>query len=371
MTEGRVKMRVLEGIPASGGVAIGKEIFLGPRPPKIEFLTLPRWAAMRSTRRSPPSSGRSRARSRSSSSRSRDGVTKVTSSERASTILSVHLALLEDYDARRAGTIRTIQLRTSSPRTQRRRGAADLLGGFQPDRGSVPAGAWTRPAADRPTGPRKPRQDRPVDSIAAIRDPGGRRRPRSLPGGRRANPEKPGDRLRYRRGKPDVHRDRGTCLRDPRSRRARGGHGRGRCRRDGHRRRRGGVVISNPIGGGESGSTCRGESSATSSWRRELLKLEGTSRRSPWTGSGCALRGTSDSPSKGGRGAIKRHGGDGVGLYRTEYLYLNRKDLPSEEEQTEAYRKVAWKGSPRGRRSFGRWTSGATSSSPTWTSRRR
>jgi len=33
-------------------------------------------------------------------------------------------------------------------------------------------------------------------------------------------------------------------------------------------------------------------------------------------------------------------GAEGVGLYRTEFLYMNRKDLPSEEEQFEAYVKV-------------------------------
>ncbi|UCH78340.1 MAG: phosphoenolpyruvate--protein phosphotransferase [Candidatus Coatesbacteria bacterium] len=39
--------------------------------------------------------------------------------------------------------------------------------------------------------------------------------------------------------------------------------------------------------------------------------------------------------------AIRRHGCDGVGLYRTEFLFLHRRDLPSEEEQLEAYRQVA------------------------------
>jgi phosphotransferase system enzyme I (PtsI) len=34
-------------------------------------------------------------------------------------------------------------------------------------------------------------------------------------------------------------------------------------------------------------------------------------------------------------------GAHGVGLFRTEFLFLNRKDLPSEEEQFEAYRHVA------------------------------
>jgi len=39
--------------------------------------------------------------------------------------------------------------------------------------------------------------------------------------------------------------------------------------------------------------------------------------------------------------AVRRHGCDGVGLYRTEFLFLHRSDLPSEEEQLDAYRKAA------------------------------
>jgi len=38
--------------------------------------------------------------------------------------------------------------------------------------------------------------------------------------------------------------------------------------------------------------------------------------------------------------SIRKYGGEEIGLYRTEYLYLNRKDLPSEEEQFQAYKKV-------------------------------
>jgi phosphoenolpyruvate-protein phosphotransferase (PTS system enzyme I) len=34
-------------------------------------------------------------------------------------------------------------------------------------------------------------------------------------------------------------------------------------------------------------------------------------------------------------------GAEGVGLFRTEFMFLNRKDLPDEEEQFEAYREVA------------------------------
>jgi phosphotransferase system enzyme I (PtsI) len=39
--------------------------------------------------------------------------------------------------------------------------------------------------------------------------------------------------------------------------------------------------------------------------------------------------------------AAPRNGAEGIGLYRTEFLYLNRTTLPSEEEQYETYRKVA------------------------------
>jgi phosphotransferase system enzyme I (PtsI) len=38
---------------------------------------------------------------------------------------------------------------------------------------------------------------------------------------------------------------------------------------------------------------------------------------------------------------VRACGAEGVGLFRTEYLYLNRETLPTEEEQFEAYRKVA------------------------------
>jgi phosphotransferase system enzyme I (PtsI) len=38
--------------------------------------------------------------------------------------------------------------------------------------------------------------------------------------------------------------------------------------------------------------------------------------------------------------AVPRNGAEGIGLYRTEFLYLNRSTLPSEEEQYATYRKV-------------------------------
>ncbi len=39
--------------------------------------------------------------------------------------------------------------------------------------------------------------------------------------------------------------------------------------------------------------------------------------------------------------SVKLHGGEGIGLYRTEFFYMNRKDSPSEEEHYQAYKYVA------------------------------
>jgi len=40
-------------------------------------------------------------------------------------------------------------------------------------------------------------------------------------------------------------------------------------------------------------------------------------------------------------GEVVDSGAEGVGLFRTEFMFLNRKDLPGEDEQFEAYRQVA------------------------------
>lgn len=39
--------------------------------------------------------------------------------------------------------------------------------------------------------------------------------------------------------------------------------------------------------------------------------------------------------------AVKRSGAEGIGLYRTEFFYINRDELPDEESQYQVYRKVA------------------------------
>jgi phosphotransferase system enzyme I (PtsI) len=43
---------------------------------------------------------------------------------------------------------------------------------------------------------------------------------------------------------------------------------------------------------------------------------------------------------------VKEHGGEGIGLYRTEFLYLGRNDLPSVEEQFKNYKEVAQEAAP-------------------------
>lgn len=44
--------------------------------------------------------------------------------------------------------------------------------------------------------------------------------------------------------------------------------------------------------------------------------------------------------------SVIQHGAEGIGLYRTEFIYLNRTDLPGEEEHFEAYKAVAKKVAP-------------------------
>jgi phosphotransferase system enzyme I (PtsI) len=45
--------------------------------------------------------------------------------------------------------------------------------------------------------------------------------------------------------------------------------------------------------------------------------------------------------------SLLSHGGEAVGLYRTEFLFLGRNDLPSEEEQYEDYRGILEALAPR------------------------
>ena len=44
--------------------------------------------------------------------------------------------------------------------------------------------------------------------------------------------------------------------------------------------------------------------------------------------------------------SVVAHGAEGVGLFRTEYIYMNRRDLPTEDEHYNAYKSVAEKVAP-------------------------
>jgi len=44
--------------------------------------------------------------------------------------------------------------------------------------------------------------------------------------------------------------------------------------------------------------------------------------------------------------SVKSHGANGIGLYRTEFFYLDRTDFPTEEEQFQSYKSVAEQMSP-------------------------
>ena len=45
--------------------------------------------------------------------------------------------------------------------------------------------------------------------------------------------------------------------------------------------------------------------------------------------------------------SVLTHGANGIGLYRTEYFYMNKKDLPSEDEQFQSYKDAALTLAPR------------------------
>jgi len=75
---------------------------------------------------------------------------------------------------------------------------------------------------------------------------------------------------------------------------------------------------------------------------RELKDLPAETRDKSRKVELCANIGTPDDL----KGALE-NGAEGVGLYRTEFLYMDRDSLPTEEEQFEAYKMVAEKMAPR------------------------
>ena len=68
--------------------------------------------------------------------------------------------------------------------------------------------------------------------------------------------------------------------------------------------------------------------------------------------------------------AVQVNDGGGIGLFRSEFLYLNTSDYPTEDQQFEAYKQVLSDMDGR-RSSSARWTSALTSRSATLICRRR
>src|SRR5437879_8776505 len=73
---------------------------------------------------------------------------------------------------------------------------------------------------------------------------------------------------------------------------------------------------------------------------KELRETTSTTR------DGCHIVLSANIERPGDVDAVAANGAEGIGLYRTEFLYLNRTTLPTEDEQYETYRKVAERVSP-------------------------
>jgi len=67
---------------------------------------------------------------------------------------------------------------------------------------------------------------------------------------------------------------------------------------------------------------------------QELLKIAALPPETP-DGHRLLLRGNVEIPEEGA--SVLKHGGEGVGLYRTEMLFMNRSEMPDEEEQFSVY----------------------------------
>jgi len=99
---------------------------------------------------------------------------------------------------------------------------------------------------------------------------------------------------------------------------------------------RAGVLIVNP--GAQVLEEYRRRATRIESERRKLRRLR-TTRARTLDGVAVDLQANIELPQDVDE--VKEAGATGIGLFRTEFLFLNRDDLPCEDEQFEAYRKVA------------------------------
>ncbi|MEW6517002.1 MAG: phosphoenolpyruvate--protein phosphotransferase [candidate division FCPU426 bacterium] len=97
-----------------------------------------------------------------------------------------------------------------------------------------------------------------------------------------------------------------------------------------------GVVIVNPDAA--TLAKYRQSQEKMQQWARKLKKLKGLTAV---TQDGYRLTVAANIEQPEDVQQARKYGAEGVGLFRTEFLYLNRRDLPSEDEQFEAYQAVA------------------------------
>ena len=331
MTEGRVKMRILKGIPASGGVAIGKGFFLNRVLPRSVRSTVGRdqvdeeVAAFR----------RALDRSREQILLIRDGVADTSSQHHQ--ILSVHLALLEDSMLVEE-TVRMIRDNQFAADWAFNKVLQNLLETFHriEDPYLRERGHDLRQIGHRVL---ENLAGRPVDSVAAIRDPvvivahdlspadtaqilkspvlgfatdvGSRTSHTAITARSLGIPAVVGV-----EGATEAYRSAETVIVDGEE----------------------GVVVFDPTE--ETVREYQDRRKAFAQRTRDLAKF---ARLPTVTRDGKTLLLLANIEFPEEADVALRSGAYGVGLYRTEFLYLNRKDLPSEEEHFETYRKVAEK----------------------------
>ncbi len=331
MADGRVKMRVLKGIPASGGVAIGKGFFLNR--------VLPR--SVRSTVGREQVDGEvaafqgAVARSREQILRIREGVSDPSSEHHQ--ILSVHLALLEDSMLVEQ-TIRTIRENQFAADWAFNKVLQNLLETFHriEDPYLRERGHDLRQIGHRVL---ENLAGRPVDSIASIRDPvvivahdlspadtaqilkspvlgfatevGSRTSHTAITARSLGIPAVVGV-----EGATEAFQSPETVIVDGEE----------------------GVVVLDPTD--EAVREYQDRRKAYAQRTRDLAKF---ARLPTVTRDGKTLLLLANIEFPEEADVALRSGAYGVGLYRTEFLFLNRKDLPSEEEHFETYRKVAEK----------------------------
>ena len=331
MTEGRAKMRVLKGIPASGGVAIGKGFFLNRVLPRSVRSTVGREQVDEEV----AAFQRAVARSREQILAIRDGVTD-TSSEHHQ-ILSVHLALLEDSMLVEQ-TVRTIRENQFAADWAFNRVLQNLLETFHriEDPYLRERGHDLRQIGHRVL---ENLAGRPVDSIAAIRDPVVVVAHDLSPADTAQILKSPVLGFATEVGSRTSHTAiTARSLGIPAVVGVEGGtEAFGAAETvivDGEE----GVVVFDPTV-----EVVRDYQERRKAYAQRTRDLAKFARLPTVTRDGKTLLLLANIEFPEEADVALRSGAYGVGLYRTEFLFLNRRDLPSEEEHFQTYRKVAEK----------------------------